>query len=197
MNKWGDVYNPTLYPASYRIFAVLRETDPFPFVPVIWIDLKSLYGWPNKSISLVKFNLSLITFLVGLLWFNNTSMARCIFIELLQINIIFKKYDYESLLKFKNIVVYWDLKAIFITFLPIALGYLTNRNWGSLSIRLGAIKLQCRHLSGHYQGFSAIYMISNHRKRYVLFHRLSSKTAHHYWNLFHKHIQQINVLKNF
>ncbi len=41
---WGEVYTPVLYPAFSRMYAVFKVTDPFPFVPVMWIDLNDLWG---------------------------------------------------------------------------------------------------------------------------------------------------------
>lgn len=42
---WGEVYSPTRNPAFSNEDAILIATEPFPFVPAIWIDRNALWGW--------------------------------------------------------------------------------------------------------------------------------------------------------
>jgi len=45
--RWGEEYNPTLRPVSFRIEAIKAATDPLPFVPAMWIYCRPLWGFPN------------------------------------------------------------------------------------------------------------------------------------------------------
>ena len=35
--KWGDVYNPVLYPCAVNVAANIELTEPLPLVPATWI----------------------------------------------------------------------------------------------------------------------------------------------------------------
>ncbi len=41
--------SPTLYPDALRIDAAIAEVEPFPFVPVTWMDLNIFWGDPSNS----------------------------------------------------------------------------------------------------------------------------------------------------
>ena len=52
--KWGDVYNPTLYPAYWIIEDNMWAVEPFPLVPAIWI-VEGRWRW-GLPIFLSKIN---------------------------------------------------------------------------------------------------------------------------------------------
>ncbi len=66
-NICGDVYIPVLYPDYYNTDAIFIVVEPLPFVPVMWIDLKLLYGWSSKFISFLNISVSRVTVLPGIL----------------------------------------------------------------------------------------------------------------------------------
>ena len=51
MNKriWGEVYKPVLYPALCKIDANMEHTEPFPFVPAIWMHGYKVSGLSKKD----------------------------------------------------------------------------------------------------------------------------------------------------
>ena len=69
------MYSPVLYPAFSRIYAVLTATDPFPFVPVICIDLKDFCGLSSLSASFLKVSIYLTIVFLALFASNNIFIA--------------------------------------------------------------------------------------------------------------------------
>ena len=59
----GEVYRPTLYPASSKMEASMAAVEPLPLVPAIWMNFSFFSGFPSlPSSSRVRSSPSLLPF---------------------------------------------------------------------------------------------------------------------------------------